>query len=338
MTVRSTIGTALVAVVCAGVGAYVGTTLATPRPSPTVADREPETDQRPASPTAIPTPTPTPSSTPTPAYAEESGPRVGVNDPLVRAAAANESHRRGNLVSAAFVAEDAQLEASIDACRAGQRIVLNNLVNAETTAFKRLVPVFREVGAVRSGSEFDVGHGIELVRTAVENTQGPLLQTERPLDVAIVGRGYFQLHDDDRIVFTRNGSFSLNANGEVVQIDGEQHRRLEPSITVPSDATEISITSEGTVSVRSPNAGNLVQLGQIEIAVFANAEGLRRMSNGLYAETDDSGAPMIGSPGSDGRGPLQQSFLEGSNVSPDREQRMLKRLRDWERSLLEAAD
>jgi len=116
--------------------------------------------------------------------------------------------------------------------------------------------------------------------------------------------------------YTRAGNFSKNANGELVIGSAHMGRRLEPPITIPEDATAVVITAEGIVSVRQPGSQTLTQVGQIELASFVNPEGLLRLGENLYAETDASGSPLLGTPGQNGLGDLQQGALERSNVEP----------------------
>jgi flagellar basal-body rod protein FlgG len=148
--------------------------------------------------------------------------------------------------------------------------------------------------------------------------QGNFAQDQGELDVAIVGRGFFQVVDPatDEIYYTRAGNFSRNANGDLVMGSATIGRLLEPQITIPEDATEVSISADGMVAVRQPGSPNLQQIGQIELAYFINPEGLLKLGENLYAETDASGAPILNNPGQDGLGRLQQRALEMSNVEP----------------------
>jgi len=120
-------------------------------------------------------------------------------------------------------------------------------------------------------------------------------------------------------LYTRAGNFSLNANGELVMGSASTGRLLEPSIQIPPDATAISISAQGVVSVKQPGSPNLSAVGDIELVTFINPEGLLKLGENLYAETDSSGAPTTGTPGEDGIGLLRQGFLEASNVEPVRE-------------------
>jgi flagellar basal-body rod protein FlgG len=116
--------------------------------------------------------------------------------------------------------------------------------------------------------------------------------------------------------YTRAGNFSKNSNGNLVMGSANIGRLLQPPITIPQDATGISISAEGVVSVRQPGNQQMSQVGTIELASFINPQGLLKMGENLYGETDASGAPTLGNPGQDGMGLLRQNFLEASNVEP----------------------
>jgi flagellar basal-body rod protein FlgG len=136
----------------------------------------------------------------------------------------------------------------------------------------------------------------------------------------IEGEGFFQVTDPSGdTLYTRAGNFSRNANGQIVMGSANVGRLLQPPITIPEDATEIVISAEGIVSVRQPGSPNLSQVGTIELANFINPEGLLRLGENLFAETDSSGAAVLGNPGQNGLGLLRQSALEASNVEPVRE-------------------
>jgi len=209
-------------------------------------------------------------------------------------------------------------------------VVANNLANVETTAFKRSRANFEELlyrhlkmpGTQDSAGQYtpvgiSVGLGTRVAGTQGEFAQGALQQTDRELDVAIEGRGFFQVTDPDgNIYYTRAGHLSKNANGDLVVGSAHTGRLLEPPITIPQDATAVSIGSEGIISVRQPGSQTLTQVGQVELAYFINPEGLLRLGESLFAETDASGAPILANPGQDGLGRLQQGALAASHVQP----------------------
>ncbi len=211
-------------------------------------------------------------------------------------------------------------------------VIANNLANVETTGFKRGRANFEDLfyrHETMPGAEdtlgnytptgISVGLGTQVSSIQSEFKQGAF-QDGGNLDVAIVGKGFYQVTDTDgSILFTRAGNFSRNANGDLVMGSANVGRVLEPAVTIPPDATNIVISQEGIVSVRQPGSEALTQVGQIELAYFVNPEGLLKMGENLYSETQSSGSPTTGNPGLEGLGALQQGKLEASNVEPVRE-------------------
>ena len=210
--------------------------------------------------------------------------------------------------------------------------IANNLANAGTTAFKRSrvnfedlfyqhlkLPGLQDAQGQLTPVGISVGLGTRVQSTTVDHNIGSLLQTGAELDVAIVGDGFFQVQDGAEILYTRAGNFSLNANGELVMASADRGRLLEPAITVPQDAEEITISAGGLVAVRRTGQQQLEEVGQIEITRFVNPQGLIQRGENLYSESAASGAPLTGIPGLEGRGALRQGFLEASNVEPVRE-------------------
>ncbi len=211
-------------------------------------------------------------------------------------------------------------------------VVANNLANSGTTGFKRSRVNFADLyyqqlklpGAQDAQGELTptgvaVGMGTRADATAVDHNQGSPLETERQLDVTILGDGFFAVQDGNEIMYTRSGSFSLNPNGQLVTQSAGRGRVLEPPITVSPEAVEISISQEGIVSVREAGQNTLSNVGQIETARFINPQGLLQRGDNLYSVTEASGQPLVGQPGLEGRGTLLQGFLESSNVEPVRE-------------------
>ncbi len=212
-------------------------------------------------------------------------------------------------------------------------VIANNLANIETTGFKRGRPNFEDLfyrhekmpGAEDTSGQYtptgtSVGLGSRVSSIQTEFRQGAFQLTEGQLDVAIEGPGFFQVLDPTgEILYTRAGNFSMNANGEVVLGSANIGRLLEPSIVIPEDAEAISISAEGVVSVRQPGSPELSPIGNIELVAFINPEGLLKLGENLYAETNASGAPTTGTPGQEGLGLLRQGALEASNVEPVRE-------------------
>jgi len=209
-------------------------------------------------------------------------------------------------------------------------VVANNLANIETTAFKRDRANFEDLyyrhekmpGAEDTAGQFTptgiaVGLGTRVSSTQTDFTQGSFSASSRELDVAIEGAGFFQVTDPTgEILYTRSGNFNKNANGDLVMGSAMTGRLVEPSISIPPDATAVVISAEGIVSVRQPGNTQLSQVGQFDLAYFINPDGLLKLGENLYAETDSSGPPTLGNPGQDGLGLLRQNSLEGSNVEP----------------------
>ena len=212
-------------------------------------------------------------------------------------------------------------------------VIANNLANVETTAFKRGRANFEDLfyrhekmpGAEDSAGQFtatgiSIGLGSKVSSIQSEFKQGAFQQTGRELDLAIEGRGFFKVTDPSGdTVYTRAGTFSVNADGTLVIGSASTGRLLDPSIDVPPDATAISVSPQGVVAVRQPGNTQLSQVGNIELVTFVNPEGLLKLGENLYAETDASGTPTSGTPGETGIGVLRQGVLEASNVEPVRE-------------------
>ncbi len=205
--------------------------------------------------------------------------------------------------------------------------IANNLANVSTTGFKRSRIAFQDLfyqniatskrggGArdVTNGStSLQIGHGARPVATIRNFTQGPIQETGNPLDMAINGEGFFQIElPDGNIAYTRDGSFTLNANGTLVNTSGLP---LADQISIPEDAEAVSISKDGVITARLSGSGVEIDLGQIELAKFINPAGLTAMGDNLYGETEASGMPFIGIPGTEGFGMVQQTYLEESNV------------------------
>lgn len=205
-------------------------------------------------------------------------------------------------------------------------VISNNLANVSTNGFKRSRPVFedllyqnmRQPGAQnniqdRLPSGMQVGTGVRAVATERLHTQGGLEQTENSRDLAINGEGFFQvLMPDGTTGYTRDGSFQLNENGQMVTANGYP---VEPAIFLPANALSVNIGEDGTVSVRQPGIALDNQVGQITVSTFINPAGLQSIGGNLYLETGASGAPNENIPGANGAGRLFQGFVETSNVN-----------------------
>lgn len=203
--------------------------------------------------------------------------------------------------------------------------VANNLANASTVGFKRddaqfedlLYQIHSQPGAASSESTklpsgMQIGTGARIVSTAKQFTQGSLQVTDRALDIAINGRGFFQIEmPDGTTAYTRNGQFQMNADGEIVTNDG---KLLTPSITVPQNALSLKISKDGIVEATIAGQTAPQQIGQIQLADFINPTGMQAIGGNLYLETAASGTPQQGQPGSTGFGSTEQNTLENSNV------------------------
>ncbi|MCP1675619.1 flagellar basal-body rod protein FlgG [Natronocella acetinitrilica] len=214
----------------------------------------------------------------------------------------------------------------LDAQQTRMQVVSNNLANVNTTGFKKDRAVFEDLvyQTVRQagGQEtqdtqlptgLSLGTGVRVVATEKQHTQGNLMQTGNSLDVAIEGRGFFQvLQSDGTIAYTRDGSFQVNADGEMVTSSGQL---LQPNINVPPNTEQINIGRDGTVSAKVPGQAQPIQVGNIQLAEFINPAGLEPLGQNLYAETGASGNPQIGVPGLNGLGQVMQGALESSNVN-----------------------
>jgi flagellar basal-body rod protein FlgG len=214
----------------------------------------------------------------------------------------------------------------LDAQQTRMSVISNNLANVNTTGFKRDRASFedliyqnvRQVGASSSQdtelpSGLNLGTGVRTVATQKLHTQGNLTQTNNSLDFAIEGRGFFQiLTPDGSIQYTRDGTFSLDQDGQIVNSNGYP---LEPAITVPNDTLSVTVGSDGTVSALVSGNDAPTQIGNIELVDFVNPMGLEAMGGNLFRETLASGAPAAATPGEDGVGTLIQGSLESSNVN-----------------------
>jgi len=204
--------------------------------------------------------------------------------------------------------------------------ISNNLSNVATTGYKRSHAAFedliyqnlRQSGANSSDQTqlptgLQVGLGTRAVATARDFTQGNLQQTGNNLDLAINGKGFFQITmPDGTTAYTRDGSFKLDNQGQIVTNNGYV---VQPGLTVPANAQSVTVGADGTVSVTLPGQATPQTLGQFQTASFINPQGLDPLGQNLYAETASSGTPATGAPQSNGLGALQQGFVETSNVN-----------------------
>jgi flagellar basal-body rod protein FlgG len=205
------------------------------------------------------------------------------------------------------------------------RTISNNLANSSTVGFKRDRAVFedllyqiqRQPGAQSSEnsqlpSGLQLGSGVRITGTQKVFTEGSLQITSQPLDIAISGRGFFEVTlPDGGAAYTRNGQFHIDANGQIVNADGYA---LQPGITIPENANTVTIGLDGVVSANIFGENAPTQLGNITVTNFVNPAGLEAMGGNLFLETASSGNAQQGTPGADGLGGLKQGVLENSNV------------------------
>jgi flagellar basal-body rod protein FlgG len=204
--------------------------------------------------------------------------------------------------------------------------VAHNLANVNTTGFKKSRVEFEDLvydqtkvpGAPTSATGeapvgLETGLGVRPVATSRDFGRGNLKATNGPLDLAIEGDGFFQVQlPTGETAYTRSGTFHLNGEGAIVTNEGFQ---IEPNVSVPANATSISVSKDGIVSVSVPGQSGSQQVGTIEVASFQNPAGLRAQGENLFLATTASGEPQVGAPGSDARGMIVQGFVEDSNVS-----------------------
>lgn len=214
----------------------------------------------------------------------------------------------------------------LDAQQMRMAVISNNLANVNTTGFKRSRAVFedllyqtvRQPGAQSTQnsqlpSGLMLGTGVRPVATEKLFTQGNLVQTGNPLDVAINGRGFLQvLQPDGTLAYTRDGTLQVNAQGQLVTSSGYV---VQPGITIPPSSQSITIGSDGTVSAQIAGSATPSQLGSLQLADFINPPGLEPVGDNLYLQTAASGTPQTGTPGLNGLGTLVQDSVESSNVN-----------------------
>lgn len=210
--------------------------------------------------------------------------------------------------------------------------IANNLANAGTTAYKQnranfedifyehfKLPGLQDNQGNLTPTGISLGIGVRVQSTEGDFSQGSLVDSTGTYDMAIVGDGFFQVNDGTEILYTRAGNFTLNANGNIVIASADKGYLLEPAISIPQDAINVSISGDGVVSYQQQGSPQVQIAGNIQLARFINNQGLLRQGDNLFAETTGSGSPQVGDPGVEGRGEIRQGFLEQSNVEPVRE-------------------
>jgi len=206
-------------------------------------------------------------------------------------------------------------------------VISNNIANMRTTGFKRQRAEFQDLlyqQLTRSGSQtsdqgtnlpagVEIGSGVRTVATPRIMSQGSVSPTEKELDIAIRGEGFFMINlPDGRTAYTRDGSFERSDDGTIVNSSGYE---LQPGITIPGTAKSVTVAPDGTVEAVLNNDAAPTQLGQLQLARFVNKAGLESLGDNLFGETAASGPAQVGTPNTDGNGDLLEGYLEMSNVN-----------------------
>jgi flagellar basal-body rod protein FlgG len=219
----------------------------------------------------------------------------------------------------------------MDAQQTNLEVIANNIANINTTGFKRARAEFTDLlyqterakGVANRANQAIVPEGANIglgVQTsAVRNLhiQGELSQTGNDLDVALIGKGFFQIQaPDGTTLYSRAGAFNKNDQGQLVTIDGYE---VVPGVTIPTGSTELTISRSGQVTAKLPGQTDPTTLGQLTLANFVNEAGLQPMGDNLFQQTPASGDPVVGTPDEEGYAYMKQGYLESSNVDPVKE-------------------
>ncbi len=213
-------------------------------------------------------------------------------------------------------------------------VIAHNLANVNTVGYKKNRANFEDLfyrqealpgaqddagGQTATGTAIGLGTQVSSVQTNF--AQGAFMTTGNTLDVAIEGPGFFQVQDPvtSETVYTRAGNFSVNAQNNLVLGSAQTGRLLDPQVSIPQDATDVDITFDGRVLVTQQGASQPTEVARLTLATFINAEGLLKLGENLYRETEASGTPVVANPGQSGLGILRNGALEASNVEPVQE-------------------
>ncbi|MEM9185369.1 MAG: flagellar basal-body rod protein FlgG [Planctomycetota bacterium] len=209
-------------------------------------------------------------------------------------------------------------------------VIANNMANVNTTGFKKdranfedlfyrqqRLPGALDADGTRTSTGIEVGLGVRVSSMQADFDQGAFQTTENQLDFAIEGNGFFQLTDPNGgQLYTRAGNFGINADGDLVVGSAHKGWVVEPQINIPQEAIEVTVSADGQVSYSTSGQTALVPAGQLQLATFINPDGLLKLGDNLFQETEASGPVQINNPGVQGVGQLRQGFLEASNVEP----------------------
>jgi flagellar basal-body rod protein FlgG len=210
-------------------------------------------------------------------------------------------------------------------------VIANNIANINTTGFKRARAEFTDLlyqvermngipnssgtSAIPEGAQLGLGTRLAAIRNV--HLQGPLANTGNKLDFAINGTGWFQISGPDgETLYTRDGAFNTNENGQVVTLDGYE---VQPSMTVPANSIDVHVNKSGEVYAQVAGQTTQTLVGQLSLASFPNSAGLEELGGNLFRQTVSSGSATTGVPGQTGFGNIEQGYLEGSNVDPVKE-------------------
>jgi flagellar basal-body rod protein FlgG len=209
-------------------------------------------------------------------------------------------------------------------------VIANNMANVNTTAFKKdranfedlfyrqyRLPGAQDADGDRTSTGIEVGLGVRTGSTQTDYGQGAFQTTNNQFDLAIEGGGFFKVKDPNGdFLYTRAGNFGLNATNQIVLGSAYTGYVLDPPITIPTDATGVVITGDGQVQYSTQTSTTLQTAGQLQLAKFINDDGLSKMGDNLYKQTDASGTATDNNPAANGYGAIRQGFLEASNVEP----------------------
>lgn len=222
----------------------------------------------------------------------------------------------------------------MDAMQTKLDVIANNLANINTTAFKKdranfedllyrndVYPGTLDPNQLPTPTGTQIGLGVRVQSTQKDYRQGAIQDTGRNLDIAIEGNGFLQVLDPitQTTMYTRSGNLDINADGTLVIGSAQTGRPLEPPITIPPNISAIEITANGQVLIRQQNEVQLQQVGQIQMAQFINPDGLAKVGENLYQQTDASSTAIPSDPGTNGLGVIRHRALEASNVEPVQE-------------------
>ncbi|MGN6100991.1 MAG: flagellar basal-body rod protein FlgG [Devosia sp.] len=206
-------------------------------------------------------------------------------------------------------------------------VISNNIANMRTTGYKRqraefqdlLYQEYRRAGDTTSDSGtqlpvgIEVGSGVRIAATPRVMSQGSVVASDKDLDMAVQGEGYFMITlPTGQTAYTRDGSFERDGTGKLVTVDGYE---VQPGITIPDNASNVTISPDGIVSAVIGTDTAPTQLGQLQLARFVNKGGLESIGNNMFTETPASGSAQVGPPNADGMGNIMQSYLEEANVN-----------------------